>query len=83
MEKCLFSLTCIVFIISGIVGQYITVHDQEGEVRSTIAYHDGGGLLGSKIAAVSCLTFHPHRVCLAAGGMDSMISVFSSDKSKK
>ncbi|EFX77206.1 hypothetical protein DAPPUDRAFT_248021 [Daphnia pulex] len=46
----------------GIVGQYITVHDQEGEVRSTIAYHDGGGLLGSKIAAVSCLTFHPHRL---------------------
>uniref|UniRef100_A0A0P5SHU1 Regulatory-associated protein of mTOR n=1 Tax=Daphnia magna TaxID=35525 RepID=A0A0P5SHU1_9CRUS len=67
----------------GIVGQHISVHDQEGEVCSTIAYHDGGGILGSKIAAVSCLTFHPHRVCLAAGGMDSMISVFSSDKSKK
>ncbi|KAK4019390.1 hypothetical protein OUZ56_001413 [Daphnia magna] len=46
----------------GLVGQHISVHDQEGELCSTTACHDGCGILGPKIAAVSCLTFHPHRI---------------------
>jgi len=67
----------------GSVSQHINVHSSDGDLHSTIKYVDGGGLMGHRIGAVSCLTFHPYRVCLAAGGMDSLISVFSSEKSKK
>lgn len=69
---------------SGSISQHINVHDWDtGEVRSVIKYHDGGGFMGHRIGAVSCLTFHPQRVCLAAGGMDQLISVFASEKPKK
>ena len=68
---------------SGSVSQHINVHSSDGDLHSTIKYVDGGGLMGHRIGAVSCLTFHPYRVCLAAGGMDSLISVFSSEKPKK
>lgn len=67
----------------GSVSQHINVHSSDGDLHSTIKYVDGGGLMGHRIGAVSCLTFHPYRVCLAAGGMDSLISVFSSEKPKK
>jgi regulator-associated protein of mTOR len=71
-------------VCSGSVSQHINVHScNDGELRSIIKYHDGGGFMGHRIGAVSCLTFHPHHVCLAAGGMDQLISVFASEKIKK
>jgi regulator-associated protein of mTOR len=62
---------------SGSVNQYITIYDIGGSALNTIKYHEG--FMGPRIGPVSCLAFHPHRVCLAAGSMDSSISVYSID----
>jgi WD40 repeat protein len=66
-----------VSFFSGSVNQYISVYNMEGSVLNTIKYHEG--FMGPRIGPVSCLAFHPHRVCLAAGSMDSSISVYSID----
>ncbi|GFG29093.1 hypothetical protein Cfor_00263 [Coptotermes formosanus] len=61
----------------GSVNQYISVYNMEGSLLNTIKYHEG--FMGPRIGPVSCLAFHPHRVCLAAGSMDSSVSVYSID----
>nr|CAD7399473.1 unnamed protein product [Timema poppensis] len=47
-----------------------------GVSLNTIKYHEG--FMGPRIGPVSCLQFHPHRVCLAAGSMDNSISIYSA-----
>ncbi|XP_069683368.1 regulatory-associated protein of mTOR [Periplaneta americana] len=61
----------------GSVNQYISIFNMEGAPLNTIKYHEG--FMGPRIGPVSCLAFHPYRVCLAAGSMDSSISVYSID----
>ncbi|XP_063240592.1 LOW QUALITY PROTEIN: regulatory-associated protein of mTOR [Bacillus rossius redtenbacheri] len=58
------------------VSQHIGVYSAGGAPLGTIRYHEG--FMGSRIGAVSCLAFHPHRVCLAAGS-DSSLSVYAAD----
>lgn len=66
-----------VCFFSGSVNQYISVYNMEGSPLNTIKYHEG--FMGPRIGPVSCLAFHPYRVSLAAGSMDSSISVYSID----
>nr|CAD7408267.1 unnamed protein product [Timema cristinae] len=61
----------------GSVNQYISVYNMAGVSLNTIKYHEG--FMGPRIGPVSCLQFHPHRVCLAAGSMDNSISIYSVD----
>lgn len=49
----------------------------DGNPLNTIKYHEG--FMGPRIGAVSCLSFHPYRVCLAAGCMDASVSVYAVD----
>ncbi len=49
----------------------------DGQILSTIRYHDG--FLGQRIGPVSALAFHPHQMLLAAGSTDSIISLFQTD----
>ncbi|GAB6021043.1 hypothetical protein CHUAL_003678 [Chamberlinius hualienensis] len=62
----------------GSVSQFITVYSYHGENLSLIKYHDG--FMGQRIGPVSCLAFHPHKVNLAAGSTDSIISVYAQEK---
>ena len=52
------------------------VFDFNGDVLSTIRYHDG--FLGQRIGPVSSLAFHPHKPLLAAGATDSIVSIYST-----
>ncbi|KAG2387137.1 hypothetical protein C9374_002172 [Naegleria lovaniensis] len=58
--------------------QFIKVFNTSAETLSMIYYHDG--FLGQRIGPISCLAFHPFRMCLAAGSTDSIISLYSSQE---
>ncbi|XP_058110539.1 regulatory-associated protein of TOR 1 isoform X2 [Magnolia sinica] len=64
-------------IASGSAKQIIKVFNLEGEQLSIIRYHPT--FMAQKIGAVSCLTFHPYRVLLAAGATDACVSIYAED----
>ncbi|KCV69417.1 hypothetical protein, variant [Fonticula alba] len=55
--------------------QYIQVFTPDSQSVGSIRYHLG--FLGQRLAPVSCLAFHPVHMTLAAGFIDSIISVYS------
>lgn len=55
-------------------GQYISIHSLDGSLLNTIRCHEG--FMGPKIGQTSCLSFHPHKVSIAAGFMDNTVSVY-------
>eukprot|EP00164_Ancoracysta_twista_P006333 GFYU01008799.1.p1 GENE.GFYU01008799.1~~GFYU01008799.1.p1 ORF type:complete len:119 (-),score=13.61 GFYU01008799.1:82-438(-) len=67
-------------IASGSHNQFIKVFNSSGDTLSMIRYHDG--FLGQRIGPVSCLSFHPHKVFLAAGATDSIISIYSGENTR-
>lgn len=63
-------------LASGTHNQYIKIFDLKGEPKGMIRYHEG--FIGQRIGPVSCLTFHPNRLALAAGFTDSgMVCVYT------
>jgi len=67
-------------LASGSQSQKIRVINFSGEELSMIRYHDG--FLGQRIGPVSCLSFHPYKMFLAAGATDSIVSIYTSDSSR-
>lgn len=70
-------------IASGSAKQIIKVFSLEGEQLSMIRYYPS--FMAQKIGAVSCLSFHPYRVLLAAGTgsgpTDACISIYADENS--
>ncbi|KAJ7559940.1 hypothetical protein O6H91_04G107500 [Diphasiastrum complanatum] len=66
-------------IASGSAKQYIKVFSASGEQLSMIRYHNS--FLGQRIGPVSCLSFHPYNVLLAAGASDSVVSIYAGESS--
>ena len=64
-------------IASGSHKQFIKVFNTEGDPLSMIRHHDG--FLGQRIGPVSALAFHKHKLLLAAGALDSYISIYSGN----
>ncbi|XVF84220.1 hypothetical protein PTKIN_Ptkin17bG0008200 [Pterospermum kingtungense] len=67
-------------IASGSAKQLIKVFSLEGEQLGTIRYQHT--FMAQKIGSVSCLTFHPYQVLLAAGAADSCVSIYADDNSQ-
>lgn len=61
-------------------GQYISIHGLDGTQIGTIQSHEG--FMGSKLGQTSCLSFHPHKVSLAAGFVDNYVSVYTIQNDK-
>lgn len=59
------------------MNQCISVYNLSGHNLNVIKFHEG--FMGTRIGSVSCLQFHPYRVVLAAGCMDSYVSVYASE----
>ncbi|GAV80856.1 WD40 domain-containing protein [Cephalotus follicularis] len=64
-------------IASGSAKQLIKVFSLEGEQLGTIRYYPT--FMAQKIGSVSCLTFHPYQVLLAAGTADACVSIYADD----
>ena len=64
---------------SGTSQQQVKVYTNDGQALSTIRYHDG--FLGQRIGPISSLAFHPHQMLMAVGSTDSLVSVFTSERS--
>ena len=65
---------------SGSSKQHIRVYNKDGEMRLDMKYHTG--LYGRRIASVSTVALHPHRLLLAAGLADASTCVFSFEYQK-
>lgn len=62
-------------VATGSLAQFIKLMTLDGEKLQVIRYHEALG--GHQIGPVSCLEFHPHKPILAAGGTDSIVSIYS------
>ncbi|XVE80793.1 hypothetical protein DITRI_Ditri15bG0008800 [Diplodiscus trichospermus] len=67
-------------IASGSAKQLIKVFSLEGEQLGTIRYQHS--FMAQKIGSVSCLTFHPYQILLAAGAADACVSIYADDNSQ-
>lgn len=67
-------------IASGSAKQLIKVFSLEGDLLGTIRYYPT--LMAQKIGAVSCLSFHPYQLLLAAGAADACVSVYADDNTQ-
>ncbi|XP_074322528.1 regulatory-associated protein of TOR 1-like isoform X2 [Apium graveolens] len=64
-------------IASGSAKQLINVFNMDGEQLGTIRYYPT--FMAQKIGSVSCLTFHPYQVLLAAGAADGCVSLYADE----
>ncbi|XP_017218499.1 regulatory-associated protein of TOR 1 isoform X2 [Daucus carota subsp. sativus] len=64
-------------IASGSAKQRIKVFNMDGEQLGTIQYYPT--FMAQKIGSVSCLTFHPYQVMLAAGAADGCVSIYADE----
>ncbi|CAL9769463.1 unnamed protein product [Musa acuminata subsp. burmannicoides] len=64
-------------IASGSAKQIVKVFSLRGEQLSIIRYYPT--FMAQRIGSVSCLTFHPYRVLLAAGAADACVSIYADD----
>lgn len=62
----------------GSASQVISVFNKEGENIGSIKHHDW--FIGQRIGPVSCLAFHPFKMCLASGSTESIVSVYTADR---
>ncbi|XP_061954351.1 regulatory-associated protein of TOR 1-like isoform X1 [Populus nigra] len=67
-------------IASGSAKQIIKLFSLNGEQLDSITYHLT--IMGQKISPVSCLTFHPYQVLLAAGATDALFSIYADDNTQ-
>lgn len=65
----------------GSVQQFVAVYNHNGDIISTIKYHEG--FMSQRIGQVTCLAFHPLKVKLAVGSIDQFVSVYSSQDTRK
>ncbi|KAK6118217.1 hypothetical protein DH2020_048003 [Rehmannia glutinosa] len=64
-------------IASGSAKQLIKIFNLEGDQLGTIRYYPT--FMAQKIGSVSCLTFHPYQVLLAAGAADACVSIYADE----
>lgn len=62
-------------IATGSGKQLIKTFSTNGELLSMIRYHSS--FLGQRIGSINDLCFHPYKVLVAAGTVDSMVSIFA------
>ena len=67
-------------IASGSAKQMIKLFSLNGEPLGSIRYHLT--IMALKIGPVSCLTFHPYQVLLAAGATDALFSIYADDNTQ-
>ncbi|CAH8391318.1 unnamed protein product [Eruca vesicaria subsp. sativa] len=67
-------------IASGSAKHLLKVFSLEGEQLGKILYYPS--FMPQKIGSVSCLAFHPYQLLLAAGTVDSLVSLYTHDDSQ-
>ncbi|KAK5640922.1 hypothetical protein RI129_009469 [Pyrocoelia pectoralis] len=58
----------------GSANQNISIHNMLGTNLNIIRFHEG--FMGHRIGQVTCLAFHPHKVALAAGTNDCLLTIY-------
>lgn len=65
-------------IATGSGKQLIKVFSTDGRQLNMVKFHNS--FLGQRIGPVSALAFHPYEALLAAGAMDSIVSIYAGDR---
>ena len=60
-------------LVTGSHAQFIKMFTLDGDTLSIIRYHDS---IGQRIGPISCLSFHPNRLMIAAGTTDNTVSIY-------
>jgi len=60
-------------LVTGSHAQYIKMFALDGDTLSIIKYHESNS---QRIGPISCLSFHPNRLLLAAGSTDETVSIY-------
>jgi len=69
--------SCAPVLATGSHAQFIKILTFGGEqLGNIIKYHDG--FLGQRMGPITSLTFHPHRMMLAASAADCIISIYAT-----
>ncbi|KZC07312.1 Regulatory-associated protein of mTOR [Dufourea novaeangliae] len=63
--------------VGGSTNHCISIYNTTGHHLNTIKFHEG--FMATRISPVSCLSFHPYRVVLAAGCVDNTITAYASE----
>lgn len=63
---------------SGSMNQFTAIYNGSGDLINHIKYYDG--FMGQRVGAISCLAFHPHWVCVPAGGEEGGREASSSSR---
>lgn len=64
-------------IATGSGKQLIKTFNTNGKQLNMVKYHNS--FLGQRIGPVNALCFHPYKALLAAGAMDSIVSIYAGD----
>lgn len=64
-------------IATGSGKQLIKIFSTNGKQLNIVKYHNS--FLGQRIGPVSAVRFHPYKVLVAAGAMDSIVSIYAGD----
>lgn len=65
-------------LVTGSHAQYIKMFALDGDTLSIIKYHESNS---QRIGPISCLSFHPNRLLLAAGSTDEIVSIYGPRQS--
>ena len=65
-------------LATGTHAQYIKIFSLDGDTLSIIKYHES---IRQRIGPISCLSFHPNKVLLAAGTTDETVSLYGPHSS--
>ncbi|RLU18249.1 hypothetical protein DMN91_008605 [Ooceraea biroi] len=60
----------------GTTNHCIGIYNTSGQHLNTIKFHEG--FMGTRLSPVNCLSYHPYRVTMAAGFVDSTFTVYES-----
>ncbi|KAF5293532.1 hypothetical protein FQA39_LY03017 [Lamprigera yunnana] len=61
----------------GSTNQNIGIYNFMGNNLNVIRFHEG--FMGHRIGQVNCLSFHPHKVALAAGTIDCLLTIYGME----
>jgi len=64
---------------TGSHAQFIKILTLEGETLQVARFHEES-LPGHRIGPVSCLEFHKHKLVLAAGSTNALVSVYQPQR---
>lgn len=77
----IYNINNLIVKFSGPTHPTISIHNLAGQTLNIIRHYEG--FMSHRISSISCLSYHPHRMALAAGTSDSTVTVYCIDQIRR